>query len=357
MKDDLIEGRQVLRTDDLERREMMAVQLDEARSYLSRGTVVHARLAFILLDNAAEVIMRRNIEAALSNNMFWENILDRWQEILAEHPGNAEASRQRDEVKSKVVSKRTRKALAAGFDAKVDFICKQGGLQETEARVLKKLHQYRNELYHRDHIRPETIRSVCLLYFDLACTLFETLAQAQFSVVTVHMQAPEALRKFAVPGSENGYPAVEQIAASLRAGLGIDDASLRKLLAEHLTARLDDLDAAISQAVDALFGEVSALVPTGPWRRAVVHHAQWKTDELPESLDELLDSKVTYEEADLACWRQRVAELQEINGRMEQFAAFADIEDAFEPFEEQVVAFGQRIDLEIQREADIWRGK
>lgn len=216
--------------------------------------MVHARLAFILLDNAAEVIMRRNIEAMLSCNTFWENIRDRWQEILAEHPDNAEASRRHDEAKSKVVSKRTRQAMADKFGAKVDFICKQGGLQETEARVLKKLHEYRIELYHRDHIRPETIRSACLLYFDLTCTLFETLTQAQFSVVTVHMQAPEALRKFAVPGSENGYPTVEQIAAGLRAGMGINDASLRELLAEHLTARLDELDAMISQAVDALFG-------------------------------------------------------------------------------------------------------
>jgi hypothetical protein len=32
--------------------------------------VTHARLAFILLDNAAEVMMRRNVEAALSGNKF-----------------------------------------------------------------------------------------------------------------------------------------------------------------------------------------------------------------------------------------------------------------------------------------------
>jgi hypothetical protein len=355
--DDLIDGRQVLRTDDLERREMMAIQLDEARSYLVRGTVVHARLAFILLDNAAEVIMRRNVEVALSGNMFWENILERWQEILDEDPGNAEAIRQHDEVKSQVVSKRTRKALAAGFDAKVGFLCEQRALQETEARVLKKLHKYRNELYHRDRIRAETIRSACLLYFDLACTLFETLVQAQFSVVTVRMQAPEALRKFAAPGSGSAYPTVEQIAAGLRSGLGIDDAGLGKLFAEHLTARLDDLDAAISWAVDMLFGELPEGVPSGPWRRAVIHHAQWKAKALPESLDELLDAKVAYEETDLASWRQRVADLQEVKGRLELFAAFVDIEDAFEPFEELVMAFDQRIDREIQHEEDIRRGK
>lgn len=39
------------------------------------------------------------------------------------------------------------------------------------------------------------------------------------------------------------------------------------------------------------------------------------------------------------------------------FAAFADIEDAFEPFEEAMLAFDQRIDLETERESDIRRGK
>jgi S-adenosylmethionine:diacylglycerol 3-amino-3-carboxypropyl transferase len=84
VKDDLVEGRDVLRLDHLERQEMMAVQLDEARAFLARGTVAHARLAFLLLDNSAEVIMRRNIEAALSGNKFLVRIRDRWREILAE---------------------------------------------------------------------------------------------------------------------------------------------------------------------------------------------------------------------------------------------------------------------------------
>ena len=45
MKDDLVDGRLVLRMDDLERLEMMAVQLEEASAFLARGTVSHARLA------------------------------------------------------------------------------------------------------------------------------------------------------------------------------------------------------------------------------------------------------------------------------------------------------------------------
>jgi hypothetical protein len=39
------------------------------------------------------------------------------------------------------------------------------------------------------------------------------------------------------------------------------------------------------------------------------------------------------------------------------FATFADIEDAFEPFEERMTALDLRIEREIEREVDLLRGK
>lgn len=43
---------------------------------LARDMVAHARLAFILLDNAAEVMMRRDVEAALPGNKFLADATD-----------------------------------------------------------------------------------------------------------------------------------------------------------------------------------------------------------------------------------------------------------------------------------------
>lgn len=345
-----------MRLDDLERWEMMAVQLDEARGFLARGTVTYARLAFILLDNAAEVIMRRNLEREMAHNSRLEQIRDAWKELVAESPDNAEAKRQLREAQSEVVSKRTRKALADGFDPKVDFIRDRDGIHATEARVLKKLHRYRNELYHRDHMRPETILSACLLYFDLTCTLFERLPQAQFSTVTLHMQAPPELRKFC-PAGTDAYPEVEQVTAGLRSGLGVDDAGLMEALAGHLTARLDDLDAAASRVEGLLFGDLPQHASSVPWRQLVVHLAQWDGEELPGSFDELLAARVRYGEGDLAVWRQMVAGARDAVGRLELFAAFADTEDAFEPFEERMMALDLRLALEIQRDVDMYLGK
>src|SRR5215813_10461194 len=98
--------------------EVMAVQLDEAKAFLTRGTVSHSRLAFILLDNAAEVIMRRNVEVRLTHNATMERVLRKWKEILQQHPGDAEARRHHDEVEQEVVPRAARRELARLFDAK-----------------------------------------------------------------------------------------------------------------------------------------------------------------------------------------------------------------------------------------------
>lgn len=357
MRDDIVDSQELLPDDDLERREIMAIQLDEAKVFLARGTVSHDRLAFILLDNAAEVIMRRNVEVRLTLNPIMERMLGRWKEILEQHPDNEEAHRQHDEAARQVVPRAARRKLSHSFDAKVDFIRDQGDLQETEARVLKKLHWYRNELYHREHIRPETVRSACLLYFDIACTLFERLSQYAIATSSSHKEVPPTLRKFIVPESVTAYPTEGQIAAGLRSDLGIDEVSLREILVAHLLSRLDDLYEAISRVENLLFAAGVELMPSGPWRRATIHLAQRQDEGFPESIEELLAAPVQYSEADFTAWRQKVADLREVGDRIELFASFADIEDDFEPFEEQMTDLDMRVEHELERKLDLQHGK
>jgi hypothetical protein len=171
------------------------------------------------------------------------------------------------------------------------------------------------------------------------------------------MEAPPALRKFKARETAKGYPTEGQIAATLRAGLGIDEASLKEALAGHLTGRLDDLDETISRAESSLFGAIAELAPSGSWRQAIIRLAQWEKMSLPGSICELLATPVRYGAADLVAWRQKVTELREVSGRLELFAAFADIEDAFEPFEQLMTDLDVRIELEEQREMDLRRGK
>ena len=61
-------GWRSVRVDNVPRLVLMTVQLEEAKALIERNTAAHARLAFILLDNAAEVLMFRNVEVLLSSN-------------------------------------------------------------------------------------------------------------------------------------------------------------------------------------------------------------------------------------------------------------------------------------------------
>jgi hypothetical protein len=106
-----------------------------------------------------------------------------------------------------------------------------------------------------------------------------------------------------------------------------------------------------------LFGAIPELLPSVPWLNGVVHLAQVHEKELPNSFEELLNAPVKYNFADIARWREAVRAMHVLEGKQELFAAFADIEDRFEPLEQQVNDLVERIDLELEREIEMQRGK
>ena len=285
-----------------------------------------------------------------------EGIVRQWDEIL-EESDDPEARRQRDEVAADVVSRARRKKIEYSFDAKVGFLEERGCLEAVEGRVLKKLHGYRNELYHRDRVRDEILRSACLFYFEMACLLFERLDQYVFKIATLKMKAPPELEKYNPPETDRGLPSEEMIAEQLRSGLGIDDQMLKRTLTTHLSSRLDQLEENVVHTQRNLFGDLPDLAPWAPWSDGIVHLAQLHEGELPDSLDELFNARVKYNFADLARWRQAVSAMGLVDGKRELFAAFADIEDHFEGLETQMHDLIERISLEFQREQEIRRGK
>jgi hypothetical protein len=346
-----------LRTDDLERLQAMTVQLEQAKSLIQQNTATHGRLAFMLLDNAAEILMFRNVEVLLAPNYFNEQLLRQFDELLDQRD-DPELRRQREQTASEYVSKTKRKALSRYFDVKADFLQERGCIELSEARALKKLHYYRNETYHRDLIRNETIRSACLLYFDLVCALFGRLRQ--FDLQTLTATPPPLLAKYLPADVDWSAPTADMIAAQLRAGLDTDDSTLRQTLITHLTSRLDDVEVNLAYAEQAMFAVMLELAPTGPWREVVVRLAQVHEDEAyeePPAIEALLQLKLRYTPGHLLKWRADVERLQALDDRLSLFGAYADIEDEFEPFEVCVDTLVDRIGYEEQMEEDIRRGK
>lgn len=334
------------RRPDTPRIELMAIQLQEAKDLLDRDTATHARLAFILLDNAAEVMMFRNIESLLFYNPMYEHLVERWEETLL-HTDDAEAQAQHDEIKAKVISKTKRTKLERSFDAKVNFLVENDRLDPVEGRVIKKFHGYRNELYHRDYIRAATVRTASLLYFQLACSLFEHGDEYPIGD-PINQKTSPTMERYSVPGDRGRVPSAATTAAHLRFDLGLDAASLKETLITHLTSRLDKMEADIAWAGERL---------SGLWPDAIIRLAQLPEGTLPDSLQQLIAVELKYCESDLDRWRQAVEELRALDGELGSFAAFADIEDDFEPLEVLVDDLVARIDHEIEVEADNKWGK
>ncbi len=348
-------GWRSMRTDDVERLESITVQLEEAKRLIEQGTATHARLAFLLLDNAAEVLMFRNVECLLITARWNEQILRRYDELL-ELTDEPDIRQDREEVASRVVSKKKRGKLRNYFNAKADFLVEHNSLDQTQARVLKRLHSYRNELYHEDTIRIDTIQPACLLYFDLICTLLEHLTQ--FEITTLTKDLPPALAKYRPAEIPWGNPPTEIIAAELRANLGIDETTLQQTLTAHLTSRLSTLVARIEYIQSALFSGIRKIDPDGPWQELVIRLAQVHDDgDEPPGIAELLRLKMKYGPSDLPRWRKAVDQLSGREDRLSLFAAFADIEEDLEPFEIQLEDLAERIAYEEEMAENLQRGK
>ena len=86
-----------------------------------------------------------------------------------------------------------------------DYLVDLGGLTEPLARVLKKLHKYRNKAYHRDQIRLGTLASATRIYAYLVCALMQNfpppdLRLADTAPACMASEVPSATMRMRAPG-------------------------------------------------------------------------------------------------------------------------------------------------------------
>mgnify|MGYP006928160619 CR=1 FL=1 len=117
-------------------------QIAHCKELIKKDEISYLRMALILLDNAAEVLMQRKVEEEFS----WEDFRKPWQE-------NAKKLNFpiTDPLSRPLTSDKKRKKIESYFDEKAKFLSKEKGLIDPSvAQVLKILHRYRNEVFHRD---------------------------------------------------------------------------------------------------------------------------------------------------------------------------------------------------------------
>jgi hypothetical protein len=102
--------------DELER---SVVQLWEAKRLAEFNDVAHGRLALLLLDNAAEMSLRRSVQRRLQFADMYGVLLSQLNDV---DPNDTKAAALRSEFEPKVVSRRRRGKIDRNFAELVDFV-------------------------------------------------------------------------------------------------------------------------------------------------------------------------------------------------------------------------------------------
>jgi hypothetical protein len=335
----------------MERLVNIVEQIREAGRLLGLKSAPHARMALLLLDNAAEILMHRTVVNDLQHDDTWLRIIQSAKDSL---PAN-EAAAFIQQSRYKPIPPKHRKEIVRHFIPKVDFLIEQQKLPEVVGQVVKALHRYRNDAYHRDKVRRDTLHAAAIIYYEVVCELFVTLPPSSVAFSRADDYAG-FLSKFGLSSPYSIIPdGFEEIASKLRSEIGIDANTLAQVLSGHLVSRLDEL----REGLDFICENVE---------RDATHEKElkkiqfWKkTGRIPknETDQQYIVYEPKYTLANLSEWQAKAEQLetQVGEGKLKLLREFCEIERHLELLEEMVNEVASLIDQAIQLEIDIARGK
>lgn len=329
----------------MQRLERLVVHVREALRLARGGDDAHLRLALILLDSAAELMMHRECETVLSREWQRGHLLALRRQEERFGPLNEALTAERKRLVKEVTSEKRRERIAREFGAKADFLVDADLLPLAEARVLRKLHEYRNEAYHRDELRPTTLSTAVGIYAYLVCALMRDLP-VHSMVMEWRSKPPQVIQDLVDPASD---PLEWQptIAAHFLREFGLDQSgAATSMLSEHLVDRIDNALDAVAYGVEHINGMHPG---RGVDPEALLAQLQVKDVWLAAfgSPDELRAQDVPVRFADFAKWRERAEQIASETDVLVAFGSFADIEDAFESTEKELLTMAHGIDEAI----------
>jgi hypothetical protein len=335
--------------DSLER---LVVHVEEAVRLGSMNDDPHLRLGLMMLDSAAELLLHRECDSRLRWAGKYRELVgmaEEWRVTMGKELTSAAGLRE------KAVPAAQCKRIDRDFGAKCDYLVGIGVLAEPHARVLKKLHKYRNEAYHRDRLRLGTLASATRIYVYLVCTLMrDFLPHGTGGLIHLTPQPPAGLLKYLDDG-EDWMPLVldrrksaglqARIASRLLAEAGVALPSrVGEVLSRHFCDRLDAVKEAAEEA--ASFFCWPGRDEGWDWE-AALGLAQLDLPRIPSS-DQARSADVPVHPEHIRQWRAAGEALAAQADDLAVFAAFADLEDAFEPVEALVLQL--LTEVEVQRD-------
>ncbi len=236
--------------------ERLVVHVEEAVRLAAINDDPHLRLSLLLLDSAAELLMHRECQSRLDWAERDRQLVHQADEL------QAMTGKEMDwvaEARARIVPAAKRKKINRDFGAKCDYLVSLGMIAEPHARVLMKLHQYRNEAYHRDQLRLGTLASAVKIYVYLVCSLMQDFPMhGTGGFIHLSPRPPEGLLKYLEDGESwlplmldrDGSQGLQAVIASrLLAKAGISmPFGLGEVLSQHFCDRVKAVRQAAGEA-------------------------------------------------------------------------------------------------------------
>lgn len=212
----------------MERIRLLYEQIEEAKRLMLTGTLTSLRLALILLDNAAELIMHRELGYRFAQDDYYARL----QELSERKYSDDE--RRKAEREFRPMVKILQQTLAM--------------MSEKQATVLCVCHEMRRDAFHRGEMNPTILRPVTELLFLIVCELAKAFPVHSYSIAGGMPSGENAdfMVRFELdrPDTLGDEKTKESIYKKLIEGLAFDF---------HLAQTLsDDLQERISGIVDGL---------------------------------------------------------------------------------------------------------
>jgi len=216
----------------MERARLIYEQIEEAKRHLLGGSHLQLRLALILLDNAAELLMHRELRDEFARADYYQ---PKWEPALG------------DWLRSGLGPKYTEKERRDSereFEPKIRILqLRLKRISESDRRVLCVCHKLRCEAFHRGHVRSQILAHICKLLYLTVAELTVKLPVKVYSVPGGDQDKESAafLGRFGVKdpyafGSEERNGSLRN---KLVENIAFDAAESARALSDDLVGRID----------------------------------------------------------------------------------------------------------------------
>jgi hypothetical protein len=319
-------------------------QVDEARRYILDGREQQLRIALLLLENAAEILMDHRVQTDRENSAVWVRLKEQASKLDKIAGESSPGLKTLLDVPTQ--TKEKQEQIDRYYKDKVNFLAQSGGpLAQDFADALKHLHIYRNEAYHSSKVRPKTIRTAALILLEINCRLLMALPIESRWSYRESYETSWLIERFGVAAIRPGSQELQAIVDQLRAELLPDDAVVRATLSEHLKDRMAEVTRQLDFIAPFFNIDRDSLLKNLPSLEEV------REELAPENY------KSKYSSAFLTNLKRGIERLDKSKKRIEAFTRFAAVERDLEALEEITSGVETFLDKQIQMASDIARGK